>query len=144
MNIEVPRQRSIANEERRDNWIFFVYSVILTSSTHIYEKQSCLHLGLIIKGVVQDIHGVETKDYILMESQIDISSTWSRVYAIERPAPSCDGSIYDSKGRSAHGCFCAVGEIHRLCSVIGISTINVVVRTHVTHNYLMFIYIQNS
>ena len=38
------------------------YSVILTSSTHINEKQSCLNFGLIVKGVVQDIHGVETKD----------------------------------------------------------------------------------
>ena len=124
--------------------LFIIKLRFPSHKSYINVMQSCLHLGLIIKGVVQDIHGVETKDYISMESQIDIGSTWSRVYAIERPAPSCDGSIYDSKGRSAHGCFCAVGEIHRLCSVIGISTINVVVRTHVTHNYLMFIYIQNS
>ena len=75
MNIEVTKY-VCCNEGIIETIEFSCFtSVILTSSTHINKKQSCSHLGLTIKGVVQDMHNVETKDYILMESQTDVGPT---------------------------------------------------------------------
>ena len=122
----------IASEGCRDNWVFFVYYVILTSSAYINEKQWRLYLGMIIiiKGVVQNAW--RGKDYIIIGEQMGAACASERQVKQNDSVPKMLSLICPRANALALSCYWYF--YHKcFCTYI-----------HVTHNYPMFIDIQNS